>query len=126
MQTIYSVIILSICLNIGIGMLAEGFGFNITPFIDLEQFATANEDIAQDLATDTTNPFNTILIFGNFLKVAQVFVNAVTGQWLLGTINMMGINFPPIFMAGISALYFAGAVWGLIYLIGGRGTKGSD
>ena len=126
LQTIYSLLILSISLNIGVGMMAEGFGFDIPTAIDLQEFANTNEDIAQDLATDTTNPFNTILIFGNFIKVAQVFVNAISGQWLLGTINMLGIQFPPVMIYGLSALYFAGAVWGLIYLIGGRGTKGSD
>lgn len=125
MQTIYSAIVLSICLNIGIGIMAQAFNVNIPLFINIQQYADAQYTQAQTLQ-GTNDPLSTVFIFGNFLLVAQTFINAVTGQWLVGTINMLPIHLPTLLIAGMSALYFIGAVWGLMYLIGGRGTKASD
>jgi hypothetical protein len=58
--------------------------------------------------------------------IQWLFTNTLTGQWLVGTIMVMGIPWPPMLLGGISALYFLGALWGVMYLISGRGTTQSD
>jgi hypothetical protein len=129
MQTVYNMVILYACLNTGVGVLAEAFGVDIgIPVIDaLDDLTTQQNTISQIVNDD--GGFDAALIFGDWLTVGRMFVNMITGGYMIGMLHLMaqaGINFPPIFTAGMGALSAIAFVWGIMYLVSGRGTKQSD
>lgn len=129
MQTVVSVLILYICLNTGIGVMTEAFGVNIgIPIVNaLYEFNTHQQTISNTV--NSNGGFQPTLIFGDWLAVGRMFINFFTGGYIIEMFTlfaMAGINFPPIFIIGVGALFAIALVWGLMYLISGRGTKMSD
>lgn len=129
MQTVFNILVLYVCLNVGVGVLTEAFGVDIgIPVVDaLSEFTGFQEEISDTVEDD--GGFQAALIFGDWLTVGRMFINFFTGGYMLAMVQLLsvaGINFPPIFTLGLSALFAIAVVWGLMYLISGRGTKQSD
>lgn len=129
MQTVYNILLLFICLNTGVGVIAEAFSIDVgipvvgalTDFLGLQQTMTGQ--------LNNQGGFQVALIFGDWMTVGRMFVNFFTGGYILGMFELMsiaGINFPSVFVLGMGALFATAVVWGIMYLVSGRGTKQSD
>lgn len=129
MQTVFNIVVLYICLNTGVGVMAEAFGVDVgIPIVNaLSSFLGLQQNISE--TANQEGGFQATLIFGDWLTVGRMFVNFFTGGYVLGMIQLLsiaGINFPAVFVVGLSALFVTAIVWGFMYLISGRGTKQSD
>lgn len=129
MQTVYNILILYICCNTMVGVFAEAFGIDVgLPIVDaLEEFVTGQESTVNELEDE--GGFQTDLIFGDWVTVGEMFINFFSGGYIIGMVELLsfgGLNFPAVFVLGLTALFATAIVWGIMYLVSGRGTKSSD
>ena len=121
--------VIFICLNTGVGVIAEAFSVDVgIPVVDnLLDFLGLQQQTTGQL--DDSGGFQVALIFGDWLTIARMFINFFTGGYIFGMVQIMsvaGLNLPSTLVLGFGALFALAVVWGLWYIISGRGTKQSD
>lgn len=110
-----------------IGVFAEAFELDLNLPIDnnLREFIVMQEETADDASAG--GGFNLALIVGDWVRGVVMLVNFISGGYIIGLFALMpGITFPPVFIVGTQALFAVSAVYGLMYMISGRGSRQSD
>lgn len=121
-------LILGLCLNVGIGVVSEGLGISFTgsggntaDYTNAMNSAISNQnDLTQSVNGDA-GFLNTNLIFGDFIKGATILANALTFQYLINILQVFGFN--GTFLLGIRAIGAIIAVFSILYMITGRGSR---
>lgn len=123
METVVNVILLMVFVNVGIGLFSEAFSYQLDNTLPLSDMAAEQKGIVNTVANQSG--FSTVFIFGDYERGLKFFIDSVTGNFLWNSLDVIGINFHPLFKTGLSAVWGVVVVYTFIYIVSGRGTKSS-
>lgn len=117
-QNLILINFLFICINLGFYFIGNAF---TQPTISGKSlnFTTLNSDSNSTVqGFQGGGGFNTAFIFGDFGKAITVFMNLISGGYVVNTLTVLG--FPDYFVIPFQAILGIGTVVSLIYLVSGR------
>ena len=108
------------CINMGLYMVNAAFypdTDTLQPKVNFTSLKGNVSTITDGFETD--GGFNTAFIFGDFAKAITVFMQMISGGYIVETLQLLA--FPVYFTLPFQAIVGVMTVGGLIYLVSGRG-----
>jgi hypothetical protein len=100
-------------------MVTNTIGPPVPVAFNLEQFISDQDALARQ--TSDSGNLNPALIFGDFVRITQILINAITFQYFLAVLQVL--PFPHDFVLTVQAIGGSVAFFTIAYLISGRSTK---
>jgi hypothetical protein len=107
------------CINLGLYMVNAAFYTDTETLQPKVNFTTLQADVNSTTAGfGDGNGFNTAFIFGDYGKAITVFMNMISGGYIVQTLELFA--FPDYFTIPFQAIIGVMTLGGLIYLVSGR------